>query len=216
MFRVIPWFEYCLFCFFFQGIVKLDHPCIHVDFPIILCEVWKVALDWSCLKWSHRYSSQSKIQSSPQALRSSLNSSLETRRKTVILNWYIEWNVIHLNSTIVRGCPHFDIHIRSDGTGYVSTTQLICMQSSGIHRITSYFSRVVLQQKKILDMKRLVNAFCEMLSDTVSWYLHTLFEWICVRGIGDTHGRSCFVLSHLTLFQLPKLRPALVNIMYYK
>uniref|UniRef100_A0A1A7WF22 Tumor suppressor candidate 2a n=1 Tax=Iconisemion striatum TaxID=60296 RepID=A0A1A7WF22_9TELE len=22
-----------------QGIVKLDHPCIHVDFPIILCEV---------------------------------------------------------------------------------------------------------------------------------------------------------------------------------
>ncbi|KAG7280550.1 hypothetical protein CRUP_028276 [Coryphaenoides rupestris] len=22
-----------------QGIVRLDHPCIHVDFPIILCEV---------------------------------------------------------------------------------------------------------------------------------------------------------------------------------
>ncbi|AWP02643.1 putative tumor suppressor candidate 2 isoform 6 [Scophthalmus maximus] len=22
-----------------QGIIKLDHPCIHVDFPIILCEV---------------------------------------------------------------------------------------------------------------------------------------------------------------------------------
>ncbi|XP_028679962.1 tumor suppressor 2, mitochondrial calcium regulator b [Erpetoichthys calabaricus] len=22
-----------------QGIVKLDHPCIHVDFPIVLCEV---------------------------------------------------------------------------------------------------------------------------------------------------------------------------------
>ncbi len=26
-------------CFIFQGIVKLDHPCIHVDFPIVLCEV---------------------------------------------------------------------------------------------------------------------------------------------------------------------------------
>ncbi|XP_022602482.1 tumor suppressor candidate 2 [Seriola dumerili] len=22
-----------------QGIIKLDHPCIHVDFPIVLCEV---------------------------------------------------------------------------------------------------------------------------------------------------------------------------------
>ncbi|XP_060925608.1 tumor suppressor 2, mitochondrial calcium regulator a [Limanda limanda] len=22
-----------------QGMVKLDHPCIHVDFPVILCEV---------------------------------------------------------------------------------------------------------------------------------------------------------------------------------
>lgn len=21
-----------------QGIIKLDHPCIHVDFPIVLCE----------------------------------------------------------------------------------------------------------------------------------------------------------------------------------
>ncbi|XP_076858623.1 tumor suppressor 2, mitochondrial calcium regulator b [Brachyhypopomus gauderio] len=22
-----------------QGIIKLDHPCIHVDFPVIICEV---------------------------------------------------------------------------------------------------------------------------------------------------------------------------------
>lgn len=22
-----------------QGIIKLDHPCIHVDFPVVLCEV---------------------------------------------------------------------------------------------------------------------------------------------------------------------------------
>lgn len=26
-------------CFILQGIVKLEHPCIHVDFPMILCEV---------------------------------------------------------------------------------------------------------------------------------------------------------------------------------
>lgn len=26
-------------CFILQGIVKLEHPCIHVDFPLILCEV---------------------------------------------------------------------------------------------------------------------------------------------------------------------------------
>ena len=25
-------------CFILQGIVKLEHPCIHVDFPMILCE----------------------------------------------------------------------------------------------------------------------------------------------------------------------------------
>ncbi len=24
----------------FQGIIKLDHPCIHVDFPVVLCEAW--------------------------------------------------------------------------------------------------------------------------------------------------------------------------------
>lgn len=28
----------CLLCF--QGIIKLDHPCIHVDFPVVLCEAW--------------------------------------------------------------------------------------------------------------------------------------------------------------------------------
>ncbi|XP_056292745.1 tumor suppressor 2, mitochondrial calcium regulator a [Pseudoliparis swirei] len=28
-----------------QGIVKLDHPCIHVDFPVVLCEVVKVVQD---------------------------------------------------------------------------------------------------------------------------------------------------------------------------
>uniref|UniRef100_A0A8C1YDS9 Tumor suppressor 2, mitochondrial calcium regulator b n=1 Tax=Cyprinus carpio TaxID=7962 RepID=A0A8C1YDS9_CYPCA len=22
-----------------QGIIKLDHPCIHVDFPVVICEV---------------------------------------------------------------------------------------------------------------------------------------------------------------------------------
>lgn len=26
-------------CLFFQGIVKLEHPRIHVDFPVIICEV---------------------------------------------------------------------------------------------------------------------------------------------------------------------------------
>lgn len=26
-------------CFARQGMVKLEHPCIHVDFPMILCEV---------------------------------------------------------------------------------------------------------------------------------------------------------------------------------
>lgn len=24
-----------------QGIIKLDHPCIHVDFPVVLCEAWQ-------------------------------------------------------------------------------------------------------------------------------------------------------------------------------
>lgn len=26
--------------YFLQGIIKLEHPCIHVDFPVVLCEVW--------------------------------------------------------------------------------------------------------------------------------------------------------------------------------
>lgn len=43
-----------------QGIVKLDHPCIHVDFPIVLCEVWNVAQDWSTMTCSRRYS-RSKV-----------------------------------------------------------------------------------------------------------------------------------------------------------
>lgn len=25
-------------CVSLQGIIKLDHPCIHVDFPVVLCE----------------------------------------------------------------------------------------------------------------------------------------------------------------------------------
>lgn len=25
---------------FSKGIIKLDHPCIHVDFPVVICEVW--------------------------------------------------------------------------------------------------------------------------------------------------------------------------------
>lgn len=24
-----------------QGIIRLDHPCIHVDFPVVLCEAWR-------------------------------------------------------------------------------------------------------------------------------------------------------------------------------
>lgn len=30
----------CVFFLSMQGIIKLDHPCIHVDFPVVLCEVW--------------------------------------------------------------------------------------------------------------------------------------------------------------------------------
>lgn len=45
----------------FQGIVKLDHPCIHVDFPIILCEVWYFERDWSPLQCSHRCLSHSRV-----------------------------------------------------------------------------------------------------------------------------------------------------------
>lgn len=29
-----------IYIFCFQGTIKLDHPCIHVDFPVILCETW--------------------------------------------------------------------------------------------------------------------------------------------------------------------------------
>lgn len=44
-----------------QGIIKLDHPCIHVDFPIILCEVWRIAQDWSAMRCSRGFSSRSKV-----------------------------------------------------------------------------------------------------------------------------------------------------------
>lgn len=33
----------CIVRLISQGIVKLDHPCIHVDFPIVLCEMWTLA-----------------------------------------------------------------------------------------------------------------------------------------------------------------------------
>lgn len=32
--------HWSLLCVSFQGIIKLDHPCIHVDFPVILWESW--------------------------------------------------------------------------------------------------------------------------------------------------------------------------------
>lgn len=28
-----------------QGIIKLDHPCIHVDFPVVICEAWRRVQD---------------------------------------------------------------------------------------------------------------------------------------------------------------------------
>lgn len=35
------WIKANIFIFLsMQGIIKLDHPCIHVDFPVVLCEVW--------------------------------------------------------------------------------------------------------------------------------------------------------------------------------
>lgn len=67
---------------YFQGIVKLDHPCIHVDFPIILCEVWYFARDRSPLQCSHIdvcltvvFQSQNFRAAAP---------GLETRGKTVV------------------------------------------------------------------------------------------------------------------------------------
>lgn len=53
------------------------------------------------------------------------NCGLERKRKiqTVIFNWYIEWNVIHLNSTMVRGCPVHSIHIL---IFTVVTVQVVC------------------------------------------------------------------------------------------
>lgn len=166
---------------------------------------------------------RAKSCSSLQALWSGLNCDLKTRRKTVILNWYIEWNVIHFNSTIVSGCsvhknPHFGIHIRSDGTGCVFTTQLICKQSWRIHQVKLYFSCELCCREKYpwCDKALKVYAFCETQSETVCVFVCVLFEWMCVREIEDVHGWSCLVLSRLRPFQLLKLRPALVNIMYYK
>lgn len=41
-----------------QGIIKLDHPCIHVDFPIILCEGWTVWKDYGLKRGLMRFYGQ--------------------------------------------------------------------------------------------------------------------------------------------------------------
>lgn len=154
--------------------------------------LWGVATD-TCLR--------AKSCSSLQALWSRLNCDLKTRRKTVVVNWYIEWNVIHFNSTIMSGCPvhkspHFGIHIRSDGTGCVSTTQLKCKQSWRIHQVKLYFSCELCCREKHLWCEKalMVDAFCETQSETVCVFVWVLFEWMCVREIEDLRGWSYFVL----------------------
>lgn len=112
----------------FQGIVKLDHPCIHVDFPIILCEVWYFARDWSPLQCSHRCLSHSRV---PVSRLQSHGTKIGDQRNNCCVK-PIHWeNVIHLYTTIVKGCPVerkeekkknpnscFDIHIHRNGTGF--------------------------------------------------------------------------------------------------
>lgn len=89
-----------------QGIVKLDHPCIHVDFPIVLCEVWK----WHMTEklWSAAIGTRLRARfcSGLQALWSRCGPwHLETKENSVILNGYVELNVMHFNSRMVKGCP---------------------------------------------------------------------------------------------------------------
>lgn len=40
VFLSIQIFINCILCVL-QGIIKLEHPCIHVDFPIVICEAWQ-------------------------------------------------------------------------------------------------------------------------------------------------------------------------------
>lgn len=72
-----------LFFFFFQGVVKLDHPCIHVDFPIVLCEGWGVSPLWS--------SQHLTVQSDRITVRTGTHgSALENVEHSVLLKCYIE------------------------------------------------------------------------------------------------------------------------------
>lgn len=123
-----------LFVLFFSGNCEARPPLYSCRFP--RRPLWGVK---SCTDALIYHEVQPQVLVSEQSLVPSTTVETGTvvwreQIQTVILNWYIEWNVIHLNSTMVRGCPvhknpYFDIHRSSDGTGCVSTTQLICKQS---------------------------------------------------------------------------------------
>lgn len=97
-FKIIFWiisFECCLLAF--QGIVKLDHPCIHVDFPIVLCEVWSIAQDLHSMRCGHMNSSQSKVLFQCPNVMVKTGAGVWREKgtvKTVILHSYIESNVV--------------------------------------------------------------------------------------------------------------------------
>lgn len=145
-----------------QGIVKLDHPCIHVDFPIVLCEVWKVAQDWSTMMSSCRYSAGSKVLFHSRVSRSRVE--LWSGRKKENSNchhkliYWMKCYTFGFNYGQWVPCSLISIfwHWSSVGTGCVSTTQLICKQSLRIHQVELYFScEVCLQRKTFFDVKRL-------------------------------------------------------------
>lgn len=166
-----------------QGIVKLDHPCIHVDFPIVLCEVWEVAQDWPTVKCSHRYSSRSKVLSRRPSIKH-WSCGLERKRKikllykTDILNemLYI-WIQLWLDGALFT-----KIHILIFTK--VVLVQVVCplpsWHVSRIHQMKLYFSCEFFLQGKTSLIWKGFNSLC-LLWD-VEWNCMCLYvEWLCVR-----------------------------------
>lgn len=143
--------------------------------------------DRSTMTCSHRSSLLSIIQVSRAAVKNCRMGLAEEKGKFKLSHekWYIELNVIHLNSTSL----YFDIHKNSDGTSCVSTTQLICMQTWRILRMNSCFSCwvffclffLILQGKTSVTWKGF-NGSCLLWDvDSVCVFVHVLVLGSCVN-----------------------------------
>lgn len=130
-------------CFIFQGIVRLDHPCIHVDFPIVLCEVWEGAADW----W---FAIRATFCSSRKLRDGGRTHGSETEKLKCCAGWNITQSCGHGVHCSLK--THFDIHRCSDGSPYVPANQLWCRI---LYIVFSFFKLFVILFFYFVSVKRL-------------------------------------------------------------